>query len=138
MSGNANWGSSMGPFGGIGPLEIIVVLIIVLVIFGPKRLPGLGRSLGSGLREFKDSIGGRGSDESRTDIAASDERRPEQPSSRGSGSAEEPEQSPSRSIAGAGEPEQSPPRGVAGEPEPVSAEPVTSAAGRRSGRDPAS
>ncbi len=44
----------------IGPLEIVVVLIIVLVIFGPKRLPGLGRSLGSGMREFKDSISGRG------------------------------------------------------------------------------
>ena len=41
---------------GIGPLELAIVLIIVLVIFGPKRLPGLGRSLGSGMREFKDSI----------------------------------------------------------------------------------
>ncbi len=42
----------------IGPLELIVVLIILLVIFGPKRLPGLGRSLGTGMREFKDSITG--------------------------------------------------------------------------------
>jgi len=46
------------PFG-IGPLELIIVLVIVLVIFGPKRLPGLGRSLGSGMREFKDSISGK-------------------------------------------------------------------------------
>jgi len=46
------------PFG-IGPLELIIVLVIVLVIFGPKRLPGLGRSLGSGMREFKDSIAGK-------------------------------------------------------------------------------
>jgi sec-independent protein translocase protein TatA len=38
--------------------DLIVVLVIVLLIFGPKRLPGLGRSLGSGLREFKDSITG--------------------------------------------------------------------------------
>jgi sec-independent protein translocase protein TatA len=38
--------------------DLIVVLVIVLLIFGPKRLPGLGKSLGSGLREFKDSIGG--------------------------------------------------------------------------------
>lgn len=43
---------------GIGPLEIIIVLVIVLVIFGPKRLPDLGRSLGSGMKEFKDSITG--------------------------------------------------------------------------------
>jgi sec-independent protein translocase protein TatA len=42
--------------GGIGPLELAIVLIIVLVVFGPKRLPSLGRQLGSGMREFKDSI----------------------------------------------------------------------------------
>jgi sec-independent protein translocase protein TatA len=42
----------------IGIPELIIVLVILLVIFGPKRLPGLGRSLGSGMREFKDSIGG--------------------------------------------------------------------------------
>ena len=38
--------------------DLIVVLLIVLLIFGPKRLPGLGRQLGSGIREFKDSITG--------------------------------------------------------------------------------
>ena len=38
--------------------DLIVVLVIVLLIFGPKRLPGLGKSLGPGLREFKDSITG--------------------------------------------------------------------------------
>jgi sec-independent protein translocase protein TatA len=38
--------------------DLIIVLVIVLLIFGPKRLPGLGRSLGGGLREFKDSITG--------------------------------------------------------------------------------
>jgi sec-independent protein translocase protein TatA len=42
----------------IGPLEIAVVLIIVLIIFGPKRLPELGQSMGRGIREFKDSITG--------------------------------------------------------------------------------
>src|SRR3954451_4779866 len=47
----------------IGPLELIIVLVIVLLIFGPKRLPGLGRSLGSGMREFKDSITGKSKDE---------------------------------------------------------------------------
>jgi sec-independent protein translocase protein TatA len=49
-------------FQSIGPTELIIVLVIVLVIFGPKRLPGLGRSLGSGMREFRDSVTGRGSD----------------------------------------------------------------------------
>jgi sec-independent protein translocase protein TatA len=44
----------------IGPTELIIVLVIVLLIFGPKRLPGLGRQLGSGMREFKDSITGKG------------------------------------------------------------------------------
>lgn len=47
----------------IGPLEIVIVLVIVLLIFGPKRLPDLGRSLGSGMREFKDSVTGKGKDE---------------------------------------------------------------------------
>ena len=42
----------------VGPLEIAVVLIIVLIIFGPKRLPELGQSMGRGIREFKNSISG--------------------------------------------------------------------------------
>ena len=42
-----------------GPLEIGVILLIVLVVFGPKRLPQLGRSLGSGMREFKDAVTGK-------------------------------------------------------------------------------
>lgn len=44
--------------GNIGPLEIIVVLIIALIVFGPKRLPELGRSLGRGIREFRGSVSG--------------------------------------------------------------------------------
>jgi sec-independent protein translocase protein TatA len=47
-------------FNSIGPTELIIVLVIVLLIFGPKRLPGLGRQLGGGMREFKDSIQGKG------------------------------------------------------------------------------
>ena len=47
----------------IGPLELAIVLLIVLIIFGPKRLPGLGRQLGSGMREFKDSITGKTKDD---------------------------------------------------------------------------
>jgi sec-independent protein translocase protein TatA len=42
----------------IGPMEIIVVLIIALVVFGPKRLPELGKSLGKGIQEFKGTISG--------------------------------------------------------------------------------
>jgi sec-independent protein translocase protein TatA len=47
----------------IGPLELAIILLIVLVIFGPKRLPGLGRQLGSGMREFKDSLTGKDKDD---------------------------------------------------------------------------
>lgn len=42
--------------------DLIVVLLIVLVIFGPKRLPGLGKQLGQGIREFKDGITGKDDD----------------------------------------------------------------------------
>jgi sec-independent protein translocase protein TatA len=42
-----------------GPLEIIIILVIVLIVFGPKRLPDLGKSLGRGMREFKDSVTGK-------------------------------------------------------------------------------
>jgi sec-independent protein translocase protein TatA len=48
--------------GNVGPLEIVVVLIIALVVFGPKRLPELGRSLGKGIREFKGSVSGEDDD----------------------------------------------------------------------------
>ena len=50
----------------IGPLEIVIVLIIALVVLGPKRLPDFGRSVGKGLREFKGAISGdstRGGDD---------------------------------------------------------------------------
>ena len=47
----------------IGPLELAIVLVIALVIFGPKRLPDLGKSLGSGMREFKDSVTGKDDDD---------------------------------------------------------------------------
>ena len=43
----------------IGPMELVIVLVIALIVVGPKKLPELGRSLGGGMREFKDSITGR-------------------------------------------------------------------------------
>ena len=47
------------PFAGnIGPAELIVVLVIALLVIGPKRLPEVGKSLGKGMREFKDSLSG--------------------------------------------------------------------------------
>ena len=48
-----------------GPMEIAVVLVVALVIFGPKRLPELGKSLGSGMRSFKDSVIGEDEPEER-------------------------------------------------------------------------
>jgi sec-independent protein translocase protein TatA len=42
----------------IGPLELIIVLVIALIVLGPKRLPEAGRSIGKGLREFKDALSG--------------------------------------------------------------------------------
>ena len=51
----------------IGPLEIVVVLIIALVVFGPKRLPELGKSMGRGIREFRGSISGK-DDESKPEL----------------------------------------------------------------------
>ena len=44
--------------GNIGPMEVLVVLVIALVVFGPKRLPDPGHSLGKGIREFKGSVTG--------------------------------------------------------------------------------
>ncbi len=51
----------------VGPMELIVVLVIALVVLGPKKLPEVGKSLGKGMREFKDSISGMaGNDEEET------------------------------------------------------------------------
>jgi sec-independent protein translocase protein TatA len=71
--------------GNIGPLEIIVVLIIALIVFGPKRLPELGNSLGKGIREFKDSVTGDHDDDAvepevKTVSAAQSPTPPVQPS----------------------------------------------------------
>ena len=62
-----------------GPLEIVILLVIVLLIFGPKRLPDLGRSLGRGMREFKDSVTGKDSDDEQPPQITQTEPTPAEP-----------------------------------------------------------
>ena len=58
--------------GFIGFPEILLLGLVVLLIFGPKRLPEMGRSMGKGLREFKNSVSGDHNDEQLTPVAAMD------------------------------------------------------------------
>jgi sec-independent protein translocase protein TatA len=57
----------------IGPLEIVGLLILALLLFGAKRLPEIGRSLGSGMREFKDSVSGNSRPEEPAELPVSTE-----------------------------------------------------------------
>jgi sec-independent protein translocase protein TatA len=54
-------------FGGVGPMEVVLVLAIALIVLGPKKLPEAARSVGKGLREFRDSVSGIGDDEDEED-----------------------------------------------------------------------
>ncbi|MDP9293340.1 MAG: twin-arginine translocase TatA/TatE family subunit [Actinomycetota bacterium] len=47
----------------VGPMELIIVLVIALIVLGPKRLPEAGRAVGKGLKEFKDSLSGNSPDD---------------------------------------------------------------------------
>lgn len=59
------------PFNNIGPMELVIVLVIALLVIGPKKLPEVGKSLGRGMREFKESISGenRHDDDDEADVA---------------------------------------------------------------------
>jgi sec-independent protein translocase protein TatA len=54
----------------VGPLELIVILAIALIVLGPKKLPEVGRSIGKGMREFRESLSGE------SDRSDDDEERP--------------------------------------------------------------
>jgi sec-independent protein translocase protein TatA len=47
----------------VGPMELVLVLAVALIVLGPKKLPEVGRSLGKGMREFKDSLSGLSSND---------------------------------------------------------------------------
>jgi sec-independent protein translocase protein TatA len=49
-------------FGPVGPQELLIILLIVVIIFGARKLPDLGKSLGEGIRNFKKSFGGKEED----------------------------------------------------------------------------
>ena len=67
--------------GWIGWPELLILLLVLLLIFGPKRLPEMGRSLGGGLREFKNSITGK-EDDRQTWLTAAFDEEPVSPRSR--------------------------------------------------------
>ncbi len=56
------------PFG-IGIWELLILLLVLLLVFGPKRLPEMGRQLGKGMREFKESVSGDGKSDEPVDAA---------------------------------------------------------------------
>jgi sec-independent protein translocase protein TatA len=91
----------------IGAPEVIIVLVIALIILGPKKLPQLGRSLGSGMREFKDSIGGgskHDDDDDAAEITAPDDKPADKPASsadKTAASADKPASSADKTAASA-------------------------------------
>jgi sec-independent protein translocase protein TatA len=81
----------------IGPLELAIVLIIALVVFGPKRLPELGKSLGRGIREFKGSVTGEHDDDEEPKAPAeieSSQAQPPPPPSESADAEKKPEDEP--------------------------------------------
>jgi len=60
----------------VGPMELAIVLIVALIVLGPKRLPEVGRSLGNGIREFKDSISNPGNHDDDVHLDVEDPPKP--------------------------------------------------------------
>lgn len=60
------------PFG-IGIWELLILLLVLLLVFGPKRLPEMGRQLGKGMREFKESVSGKDAPEDVVDVMSEDD-----------------------------------------------------------------
>jgi sec-independent protein translocase protein TatA len=65
----------------VGPFELAIVLVIALIVFGPKRLPELGKSVGRGIREFKGSLSGENDDDEATPPAKIESAQPPPPPS---------------------------------------------------------
>ncbi|MCB0857674.1 MAG: twin-arginine translocase TatA/TatE family subunit [Solirubrobacterales bacterium] len=62
----------MGFLPNIGPLELAIVLVVVIIILGPKRIPAAAKSVGQGMRNFKNSLGGGDDDEDKYDKSKSE------------------------------------------------------------------
>jgi sec-independent protein translocase protein TatA len=62
--------------GWVGPGEIIILLIVALLVFGPKKLPEMGRSIGKGMREFKNSVSGNDDDDVSPELPEETSRAP--------------------------------------------------------------
>ena len=101
-------------FGSIGPQEILIVLVIALIVLGPKKLPEMARSLGKGVKEFKEGI----NDDDTVDVAAEEEDADEPVSTRVN-------ELPPADLPPA---KAAPEPVVAAEPATVAAEPATQAA----------
>ena len=57
--GLARDGAVVGLIGGLGPIELVIILVIVLLIFGPMKLPQIGDALGKSVRSFKSAVSGK-------------------------------------------------------------------------------
>ena len=64
---------------GISVWELLILMLVILLVFGPKRLPEMGRQLGKGMREFKDSITGKDEDRAELPIGTQDTTAPAPP-----------------------------------------------------------
>lgn len=64
----------------VGPLEIVGLLLLALLLFGAKRLPEIGRSLGTGMREFKDSVSGKTEERAELPVSTTQETTAHSPS----------------------------------------------------------